>query len=172
MAFDWFKRKTQNITTSTEEKKVEFVSQSFTLITTDEKFISFRSTNEGLDFDEFKGKKAVLVDVFATWCPPCQKELAAVESKLWPEFKDNANFKLLVIGRDHTNEELKTYNTKKNFTFPLYADKGRVVFDSFASSTIPRSYLIDKDGKVIHISIGFNETEFSELMQKIEEAIK
>ncbi|MDD3211405.1 peroxiredoxin family protein, partial [Bacteroides graminisolvens] len=93
-------------------------------------------------------------------------------SKLWPEFKDNANFKLLVIGRDHTNEELKTYNTKKNFTFPLYADKGRVVFDSFASSTIPRSYLIDKDGKVIHISIGFNETEFSELMQKIEEAIK
>lgn len=116
--------------------------------------------------------KVVLVNFFATWCPPCQLELAAVQAKLWPKLKDNADFKLLVIGRDHTDAELKKYNIKKGFTFPLYPDKGRIIFDTFASSSIPRSYLIGKDGKVINISVGYTEEEFGNLMSKIEAALK
>lgn len=36
--------------------------------------VGFKSTEEGLDFDEFKNKKAV-IDIFATWCPPCIESL-------------------------------------------------------------------------------------------------
>ena len=49
--------------------------------------------------------KVILVNFFATWCPPCQKELAAVQQTLWPKYKNNKDFVLLVIGREHTEVE-------------------------------------------------------------------
>lgn len=59
--------------------------------------------------------KVVLVNFFATWCPPCQKELADVQQKLWPKYKDNKNFQLLVIGREHTDAELENTMKRKDF---------------------------------------------------------
>ena len=67
---------------------------------------------------DLKGK-VVLVSLFATWCGPCQKELAEVQSTLYPKYKDNENFRLLVIGREHTDADLTKYNARKKFTFPL-----------------------------------------------------
>lgn len=119
----------------------------------------------------FNGK-VILVNFFATWCPPCQKELASVQQTLWPKYKDNKNFALLVIGREHTDADLKKYNDKKGFTFPLYPDKNRAIFGAFANNLIPRSYLIGKGGKVIYATKGYTDEEFAELMQKIEEALK
>lgn len=68
---------------------------------------------------DLKGK-VVLVSLFATWCGPCQLELGQVQKVLWPKYKDNADFKLLVIGREHTDADLKKYNERKKFAFPLY----------------------------------------------------
>ena len=51
----------------------EFKAKTFKLTTTDGKTIELTTTKNGLDFKDFKDKKAVLVDVFATWCPPCIK---------------------------------------------------------------------------------------------------
>ena len=95
--------------------------------------------------------KVVLINFFATWCPPCQKELAEVQQKLWPKYKDNK---------------------KKGFTFPLYPDKNRAIFGAFAKNLIPRTYLIGKDGKVIYAGKGYTDEEFAELMKKIDTAIK
>ena len=97
--------------------------------------------------------KVVLVSLFATWCGPCQKELAEVQSTLWPKYKNNKNFKMLVIGREHTDEDLKKYNERKKFTFPLYPDPKREVFSLFAEKSIPRAYLFDKNGKLIYASM-------------------
>ena len=120
---------------------------------------------------DLKGK-VVLVSLFATWCGPCQRELAEVQKTLWPKYKDNKDFKLLVIGREHTDAELKKYNERKKFSFPLYPDPKREVFSLFADQTIPRAYLFGKDGKLIHASIGYTKAEFQELMADIEAALK
>ena len=116
--------------------------------------------------------KVVLVSLFATWCGPCQKELAEVQSTLWPKYKDNKDFVLLVIGREHTDEDLQKYNERKKFTFPLYPDPKREVFSMFAEKSIPRAYLFGKDGKLLYSSVGYTAEEFEKLMKTIESALK
>lgn len=130
--------------------------------------ISLKSVTYGNISPKDLNGKVVLVSLFATWCPPCQKELADIENKLYPKFKDNKNFKLLVIGREHTDADLEKYNKKKNFTFPLYPDPERKVFSLFADQNIPRTYLFNKDGKLVHCSSGYSAEDFQELMNKIE----
>ena len=120
---------------------------------------------------DLKGK-VVLVSLFATWCGPCQKELAEVQSTLWPKYKDNKDFVMLVIGREHTDEDLQKYNERKKFTFPLYPDPKREVFSLFAEKSIPRAYLFGKDGKLIYSSVGYTAEEFQELMKTVESALK
>ena len=119
---------------------------------------------------DLKGK-VVLVSLFATWCGPCQKELAEVQSTLWPKYKDNKDFKMLVIGREHTDEDLQKYNERKKFSFPLYPDPKREVFSMFAEKSIPRAYLFDKEGKLIYASMGYTEEELKKLLEAIEKAL-
>ena len=119
---------------------------------------------------DLKGK-VVLVSLFATWCGPCQKELADVQSTLWPKYKDNKDFVMLVIGREHTDADLQKYNERKKFTFPLSPDPKREVFSLFAEKSIPRAYLFGKDGKLLYSSIGYTAEEFQELMETIEFAL-
>ena len=120
---------------------------------------------------DLKGK-VVLINLFATWCGPCQTELAEVQKTLWPKYKDNKDFVMLVIGREHTDEQLQKYNERKQFTFPLYPDPKREVFSLFAEKYIPRAYLFDQEGKLIYASVGYSEEEFQILMDTIESALR
>ena len=119
---------------------------------------------------DLKGK-VVLISLFATWCGPCQLELAEVEKTLWPKYKDNKDFVLLVIGREHTDADLTKYNERKKFSFPLYPDPKREVYSLFAEKTIPRVYLFGKDGKLLHSSIGYKKEDFEHMMETIENAL-
>ncbi len=123
-----------------------------------------------VDSRELSGN-VVLVSLFATWCGPCQVELAEIEKSLWPKFKNNKNFKFIVIGREHSEDELAKYNEKKGFTFPLYPDPERKAYAQFAQKTIPRAYLFGKDGKLIHASTGYKPGDVEKLAEMIEEAL-
>jgi thioredoxin-related protein len=79
---------------------------------------------------------------------------------------------MLVIGREHTDEQLQKYNERKKFTFPLYPDPKREVFSLFAEKSIPRAYLFDKEGKLVYASVGYTEEEFQKLMSTIEASMK
>lgn len=133
-------------------------------------FTIVRDDGSKIASSDFKGK-VILVNFFATWCPPCQKELAEAQKSLWPKYKDRQDFVFLVIGREHSDADLVKYNKKKKFDFPLYPDKDRAVFAAFADNLIPRSYLIDKDGRVIMATKGYTEEEFEALMGRIDEAL-
>ncbi len=111
--------------------------------------------------------EVTLLCFFATWCPPCQLELAAIQEKLMPAFGSADGFRLIVVGREHTDDELTEYNQTKGFTFPLYPDPERAVYSKFADQTIPRAYLIDRKGVIIDASVGFDEDHFSAMMDKI-----
>jgi peroxiredoxin len=133
-------------------------------------FVIKKDNGQTISSSSFKGK-VVLITLFATWCPPCQKELAFVKKTLWPKYKDNKDFELLVIGREHNDAELAKYNETKGFEFKLYPDKDRAIFSKFAETAIPRSYLIGKDGKVVFQTKGYTAEEGEALMAEIEKAL-
>ena len=118
------------------------------------------------------GKNVYVVEFWATWCGPCQSELAEVQKILWPKYKNNKDFCMLVIGREHTDDQLAEYNKRKGFTFPLYPDPKREVTGKFATKMIPRSYLIDKEGKVISATTGYENGAIDTLMKQIDKALK
>ena len=133
-------------------------------------FILKSEVHGELSSADLKGK-VVLMTFFATWCGPCQQELAAVQEKLWPKFKENKNFRLVVVGREHDDKQLNEYNEVKKLTFPMYPDPKREVYSKFADITIPRAYLFGKDGKLIHASKGFEDGDMEKVMKMIEEAL-
>ena len=68
-------------------------------------FTLHSTVNGTVNSEDLKGK-VVLINIFATWCGPCQSELAEVQKTLWPKYKDNKDFCMLVIGREHTDNQL------------------------------------------------------------------
>lgn len=124
-----------------------------------------------LSDEDLEGKVTYLC-FFATWCPPCQKELAAVQNRMFAEFGDNEDFLVIAVGREHTDAELAEYNSVRKFTFPLYPDPDRKVYSLFAAEYIPRAYLIGRDGVVADASSGYDESHFDETMETIRRLLK
>ncbi|KQR68094.1 protein-disulfide isomerase [Pedobacter sp. Leaf176] len=124
-----------------------------------------------VDIADYKGK-LILINLFATWCPPCNTELPLVQKEIWDKHKDNKNFAFFVFGREEGWDKLIPYKAKKGFTFPILPDLKRVVFSKFAKQSIPRNILIDETGKIIYQSIGYEEKEFQSLVKLIDGKLK
>lgn len=120
---------------------------------------------------DLKGK-LVMITFFATWCPPCRKELPHIQSDIYDKYKKNTDFKLLLFGREHSWTELTKFQADNQFSMPLYPDPKRVIFSKFADQFIPRNFLISPEGKVLYSSIGFADKDFEALKQLIKEQLK
>ncbi len=88
--------------------------------------------------------KVVLINFWATWCPPCIAEMPSLE-KLYSDYKDKIIF-LFVSNED--NERVSAFITKNDYTFNVYKPLTQYP-KVFNVSTIPRTFLIDKKGKIV-----------------------
>jgi peroxiredoxin len=110
--------------------------------------------------------KVVLVNFFATWCGPCLQEMPHLEKEIWKKYKDK-KFAMIALGREHSNDELKPFRQKNKLTFPMAGDTKREIFSRYADAYIPRSLLIDPNGRVIAQVIGYNQKEFQSLIETL-----
>ena len=119
---------------------------------------------------DLKGK-VVLLNFWATWCPPCRAELARVEKDIIERFKGEP-FVFLPVSRGEKKATVAAFREKMGYSFPMGLDSEGVVYGEYAETYIPRNFLIDKQGKVVKASVGYDEAEFAELIKLIEETIK
>ena len=135
---------------------------------------SFRfeqTKGQTVSIENYRGK-LILINLFATWCPPCNTELPRVQKEIWEKYKDNKKFALFIFGREQDWDLLDPYKKDRGFTFPILPDKTRAIFDKFAKQSIPRNILIDENGKIIYQSIGYTEDEFNGLLKVIDDHLK
>lgn len=123
-----------------------------------------------INIKDLKGK-VVLLNFWATWCPPCRQELARVQKDIIDRFKGR-DFVFLPVSRQETYEKVKAFRQQTGYTFPMGLDSDRKIYSLFALETIPRNFVIGKDGKIVFMEVGYSEESFSELIGEIEKALK
>ena len=119
---------------------------------------------------DLKGN-VVLLNFWATWCPPCRQELARVQSDVIDRFA-GLDFVFLPISRGETHQTVAAFREKTGYTFPMGLDPSQTVYDRYASNYIPRNFLIDRNGKVVLASVGYDPEEFDEMIKTIEKTLE
>jgi len=94
--------------------------------------------------------KVVVVNFWATWCPPCRKEMPDLQA-LYEEFKGQGLVILAVSDEDA--DKVKPFIAERKITYPVLLDPDRNVNKDFQIEGIPKSFVYDRDGKLVSQSI-------------------
>lgn len=94
--------------------------------------------------------KVVLVNFWATWCPPCRKEMPDLET-LYNRFKGQG-LVILAIS-DEELDKVQPFIAERKITYPVMLDPERKVNEMFQVEGIPKSFVYDRDGKLVAQSI-------------------
>ena len=94
--------------------------------------------------------KVVLVNFWATWCPPCRKEMPDLDA-LAHQFESKG---LVVLSiSDEDAPKVGAYISSHNIRYPILLDPGRKVTENFHVDGIPKSFIFNRDGKLVAQSI-------------------
>lgn len=107
--------------------------------------------------EDLRGSQSMIV-FFYTLCPDCQAELPEIQ-KVYstvgcaPGTHPEGKTQLVCISRDENEESVMDYWNDNSYTMPVSAQNDRKVFELFATSTVPRIYIVSPDLKVTNIFI-------------------
>jgi thiol-disulfide isomerase/thioredoxin len=108
------------------------------------------------------GGKVVLVNFWATWCPPCRKEMPDLQA-LYDKYKDQG-FVVLSIS-DEEAAKVSPFITERKISYPVLLDPGRKVNDAFVVEGIPKSFVYDREGRLVAQSIDMRtRSQFQQML--------
>ena len=94
--------------------------------------------------------KVVLVNFWATWCPPCRKEMPDLQT-LYNKYKEQG---LVVLSiSDEEADKVAPFIKERNISYPVLLDPGRKVNDLYQVEGIPKSFVYNREGKIVAQSI-------------------
>ncbi|MDF9797903.1 thiol-disulfide isomerase/thioredoxin [Catalinimonas alkaloidigena] len=119
---------------------------------------------EQLNFADFKGK-VVFINNWASWCRPCIAEMPTIE-KLKQEFSEE-DLAFVMVSFDQDPNKGLEWMQKKEFDLPVYFP-GQEYPQAYLTDIIPASFILDKEGKLVHTQMGmadYSSPEFIEQMK-------
>ncbi|MGM9926362.1 MAG: peroxiredoxin family protein [Bacillus sp. (in: firmicutes)] len=116
---------------------------------------------ETVSLEDYKGKKVVL-NLWATWCGPCRKEMPDMQK--FYEQNPNGNYEILAINLDPVND-VQGFVDELSLTFPIVLDSKGDMQKAYEVLSIPYTYFIDEDGIIYDRHPGL--MSYSDLEEKI-----
>ncbi len=135
---------------STVPVEVDFASPDLTLTDLSGKTVSL---------DDYLGS-VVLVNLWATWCPPCKDEMPALQT-FYENYKADG-FVLIAINQEETLETVQPFVEEFGLTFPVWLDENYQAEREFNTMSLPSSFLIDRTGRVRLMWVGGVSEKFLE----------
>jgi peroxiredoxin len=115
--------------------------------------------------------RVVMVNFWATWCGPCRQEMPHL-NRLYGKYRD-AGFVLLAVNIDEDQAKAIALATRLGLRFPVLLDTDKKVSRLYDLSTMPSTVLIDRDGRMRYVHLGYRdgyedtyETQIRELLKE------
>jgi peroxiredoxin len=123
-----------------------------------------------LKLSDLRGQ-AVLVNLWATWCPPCRAEMISVE-KVYQEYKDQG-FTVLAVNMTYQDDPsaVMPFVHEQRLTFPILLDETSEMAKAYQLRSLPSSYFIGRDGIINEVVIGGPMAE-ALLRTRVEDILK
>ena len=115
---------------------------------TDYNWVLEKNNKDRKEFSDLKGK-VILVNFWATWCPPCIAEMPSFEL-LYRDYHNKIEF-LFVSNEDH--ETVRGFLDRKKYSIPAYRPLSEAP-KPLNGSTLPTTYLISSTGKIVIMKVG------------------
>ena len=123
--------------------QVENVAPDFTL--TD-------MQGQQVSLSQFRGK-VVILNFWATWCPPCREEMPSME-RLYREFESKGLVMLAVNVDKNGKQAVAKFLQKTPHSFPILLDSDNIAQNAYGVFRFPESFIIDRNGIVVEKIIG------------------
>jgi thiol-disulfide isomerase/thioredoxin len=120
------------------------------------------------DTKQFQGK-VVYVDFWASWCGPCAKSFPFL-NQLHAELKDKG-LQIIGVNLDENPEDAKAFLGKYPAGFAVAADIDEQCARKFDVKAMPSSYLVDRNGVVRHVHLGFRTGEAGDVRKLVEQVL-
>jgi len=130
--------------------KVDFAAPHLTLEDLNGKTVSL---------NDYAGS-VVLVNLWATWCPPCREEMPALQA--FYEKRRSQGFVLIGVNQEETPEIVHDFVSAYNLTFPIWLDENYLAQRAFNTFSLPSSFVIDRAGRVRLMWVGGVAEKFLE----------
>ena len=120
------------------------------------------ATGDTVRLSDFKGQ-VVLLNIWATWCGPCESEMPSIQ-RLYEEMKPEG-LKVVAVSIDRAAPEaVKKWLDERHLTFPVFQDASGRIQDTYQTTGVPETFVIDRDGVIVKKLIG--PTEWDHPAQK------
>ena len=127
-------------------------------------------SDQAVSLSDFRGK-VVLLDFWATWCPPCRMSIPELV-KVQHKYRDDG-LEILGISLDDPQDELvrylKEFKTKYKINYRILRFNNKIMQDYFGmeSPAIPTMFVIDRDGKIREKIVGFDPKALNRSLAKL-----
>ncbi len=114
--------------------------------------------------EDYRGR-VVVVNFWATWCPPCRDELPSLQ-RLWEQLRD-AGLVVLGVNVGEDADRIFFFTADYPVDFPLLLDQDSATIDRWPVRGIPTTFIIDPEGRIAYRAIGARDFDHPRLLERL-----